>query len=217
MAAALRVPRRPSRRTALLAGGAGALALAGGISFATISALAKVIGEAALDDPLSVLRPLTLVTLVIGACGALLVQNAYRGDHFALAYATLLISDPLTAVLVGLTLLGESLPTGVLPVTAITVSALAIVGGTVTLARSPAARGRAGKPRTAPSPAGGGPRSAPRPEEDAGRVDDRPGKHRDVQGPGRSVSERLGGQGHLGVAGPAVTFVGDGDGVSGAV
>ncbi|GAA3978919.1 DMT family transporter [Thermobifida alba] len=199
---------------------AGALALAGGISFATISALAKVIGEAALDDPLSVLRPLTLVTLVIGACGALLVQNSYRGDHFPLAYATLLISDPLMAVLVGLTLLGESLPTGVLPITAITVSTLAIVGGTVTLARSSAARGRAGKPRTAPSPAGGGPRSAPRPEEDAGRVDDRPGKHRDVRGPapaGRSVPERLGRQGHLGVAGPAVTFVGDGDGVSGTV
>ncbi|MFI8908378.1 DUF3515 family protein [Streptomyces albidoflavus] len=34
MAAALRVPRRPSRRTALLAGGAGALALAGAVVWA---------------------------------------------------------------------------------------------------------------------------------------------------------------------------------------
>lgn len=155
------------------------LALCGGVGFATLSALVRVIGVAALDDPLSVLRPLTLVTAVIGVCGYLLVQGSYRTDHFALAYATLLISDPLTAVLIGVSLLGESLPTGALPLTVIVVSALATVGGTITLARSSVARQRRTRLRAAPSVVSDGPQPSPRPE-DAGRRKERPGKSGDV-------------------------------------
>ena len=112
-------------------------------------------------------------------CGYLLVQGSYRTDHFALAYATLLISDPLTAVLIGVSLLGESLPTGALPLTVIVVSALATVGGTITLARSSVARQRRTRLRAAPSVVSDGPQPSPRPE-DAGRRKERPGKSGDV-------------------------------------
>ncbi|WP_198156279.1 DMT family transporter [Thermobifida cellulosilytica] len=199
------------------------LALVGGVSFATLSALVKVIGLAVLDDPVAVFQPLTPVALAIGACGALLVQNAYRTEHFALAYATLLISDPLMAVLIGTLLLDESLPTQALPVAVMTLSTLVIVWGTVTLARTSAAREKTAA-QAASGPAGGTPRPAAEPDgaepDDTGRADERPGstpRPSERTPEGRSVPEGLGGQGDLGLGGPAVTLVGDGDSVSGTV
>ncbi|MEY9213920.1 DMT family transporter [Thermobifida halotolerans] len=200
-----------------------ALALAGGISFAAVSALTRIIGIAAVDDPLTAIRPLTLVTLVIALCGALLVQNSYRTSHFALAYATMLISDPLMAMVIGVALLGETLPTGGFAVAAMALSGVSVVAGTVTLARSSAGHApKTGKPRAALSPVSGGPRRSPRPA-DAGLGNGQPGRtYGAPDGTPRSwsvpdVGTGLGGQRYLGLGGPSVTLVGDGDGVSGPV
>ncbi|MFC4563100.1 DMT family transporter [Nocardiopsis mangrovi] len=119
------------------------LAVAGGVAYAMTSALARVIGVGAVADPAAVISPLTAVALVIGLCGALVVQNSYRTGHFALAYATLLISDPLAATLIGVAFFGERVPTD--PVNASIAIVAALVGtvGVVTLARA----SRHGSPR----------------------------------------------------------------------
>ncbi|GAA3735608.1 drug/metabolite transporter (DMT)-like permease [Spinactinospora alkalitolerans] len=113
-----------------------ALALAGGVGFGVTSALARIIGVAALQDPAALLRPLTLVALALGLSGALLVQNAYRTDHFALAYATLLISDPLAAAAIGVAVFAEPLPADPAAAAVVVLAAFAGALGVVTLARS---------------------------------------------------------------------------------
>lgn len=112
------------------------LAFAGGVAYAVTSALARVIGLGVLEDPLNIVRPLTLVALGVGLCGALVVQNAYRTHHFALAYATLLISDPITAGVIGVALFGEPLPEGTTNGVIAAIAAAMIMAGTVTLAKS---------------------------------------------------------------------------------
>ncbi|GLU47575.1 DMT family transporter [Nocardiopsis ansamitocini] len=139
MLACLVVARHTGRTTR-----AWTLALAGGVGFAVTSALARVIGVGVLDDPGTVLRPLTLVTVVLGLSGALMVQNAYRTGHFALAYAVLLISDPLAAAAIGVALLGESLPSGPIGSAVAVLSALVMACGAIVLARSSGSAGKAG-------------------------------------------------------------------------
>ncbi|PSK98510.1 hypothetical protein CLV63_105184 [Murinocardiopsis flavida] len=112
------------------------LALGGGVAYAVTSALARVIGLGVLEDPLNIVRPLTAVALVVGLCGALVVQNAYRTHHFALAYATLLISDPITAGIIGVAFFGEPLPEGPMNGVIAAVATAVIMAGTVTLAKS---------------------------------------------------------------------------------
>ncbi|TDQ49981.1 DMT family transporter [Actinorugispora endophytica] len=127
------------------------LALAGGVGFAVTSALARIVGVAALHDPMTLLSPFTLFAVFFGLFGAAVVQNAYRTDHFALAYATILISDPIAAALIGVVMLGESLPSGAFGSTVAVLAVLAVAAGTVSLARSsrPAAPhpGAAGLPQ----------------------------------------------------------------------
>ncbi|SKA38971.1 hypothetical protein SAMN02745673_04903 [Marinactinospora thermotolerans DSM 45154] len=113
-----------------------ALGVAGGIAYGVTSALARVIGVDALDDPASLMRPLTVVAVAIGLFGAVIVQNSYRTGHFALAYATLLISDPVAAVTIGVVFLGEALPATPVGGAAALVAAALICGGTIALARS---------------------------------------------------------------------------------
>ncbi|MFD0803654.1 DMT family transporter, partial [Streptomonospora algeriensis] len=112
------------------------LALAGGVAYGATSAFARVIGSAAVTDLLAVVQPLTAVALAIGLTGAVIVQNAYRSGHFALAYATLLISDPLAAAVIGVTLFDERIPTGPVDGSVAAGAAVLLAIGVVTLARS---------------------------------------------------------------------------------
>ncbi|MDT0304406.1 DMT family transporter [Streptomonospora wellingtoniae] len=148
------------------------LALAGGVAYGATSAFARVIGSAAVADVLAIVQPLSLVGLAIGLSGAMIVQNAYRSGHFALAYATLLISDPLSAAVIGVVLFDERIPTGPVEGTIAVGAAVLLVVGVVTLARAsrpapaPPVQGTArlgkggiGEPvggSTAPAPSGTG-------------------------------------------------------------
>ncbi|MFC3519567.1 DMT family transporter [Streptomonospora nanhaiensis] len=128
------------------------LALAGGVAYGGTSALARVIGSAAVADLSAVLQPLTAVGLVIGLSGAVIVQNSYRTGHFALAYSVLLISAPLAATAMGVAFFDERLPTGLLDGTVALAAAVLGAVGVVTLARSsgPPTRQRAdAAPRSA--------------------------------------------------------------------
>ncbi|GAA3715442.1 DMT family transporter [Nonomuraea antimicrobica] len=74
-----------------------------------------------------------LLALPVPALLALMMlQRAYAVGHFGVSFASLQIADPLTAVAFGALLLGEPLPTGVLPVAAALLAAV----GTVALART---------------------------------------------------------------------------------
>lgn len=74
-----------------------------------------------------------LLALPVPALLALaMLQRAYAVGHFGVSFASLQIADPLTAVAFGALLLGEPLPTGVLPVVAAALTAV----GTVALART---------------------------------------------------------------------------------
>ncbi|MGR6923019.1 DMT family transporter [[Actinomadura] parvosata] len=74
-----------------------------------------------------------LLALPVPALLALMMlQRAYAVGHFGVSFASLQIADPLTAVAFGALLLGEPLPTGILPVAAALLTAV----GTVALART---------------------------------------------------------------------------------
>ncbi|GAA1087003.1 hypothetical protein GCM10009605_26230 [Nocardiopsis composta] len=113
-----------------------ALALGGGIGYAAASAFGRVIGSAAVNDLTAALHPLTALAVAIGLAGGLLTQNAYRAGHFALAYAIVLISDPIAATLIGVLCFGERLPTDPVNGTIALVAAVVGAAGVVVLARS---------------------------------------------------------------------------------
>lgn len=112
------------------------LALAGGTALGATSGLARVITANAVVDWTTVFGWLTVLALVLAVFGGLLMQNAYRTGHFAAAYATLLITDPVVSVGIGAILLGEGAPeTLAAQIGALGFTALAMAG-TIALART---------------------------------------------------------------------------------
>jgi multidrug transporter EmrE-like cation transporter len=112
-------------------GGAGRtalLAVAAGVMYGSCATVTRVI----VDGDGGHLWLLAVLPIPVLAALSLL-QRAYAGRHFAVAYATLQLTDPLTAVACGALLLGEPLPTNV---TAAVVAALVAGAGTVALART---------------------------------------------------------------------------------
>jgi drug/metabolite transporter (DMT)-like permease len=112
------------------------LALAGGAAMGTTSGLARVITAGAHEDWTSLLTWLTPLALLTAVFGALLMQNAYRTGHFAAAYATLLITDPVVGVGIGALLLGEGVPESLPSQLAATAFAALAIAGTVSLAQA---------------------------------------------------------------------------------
>ncbi|WP_461002120.1 DMT family transporter [Streptomonospora sediminis] len=140
------------------------LAAVGGAALGTTSALARVVAANAVADPAALLTWLTPMCVAVAMFGGLFQQNAYRTGHFAAAYATLLVVDPITGAGIGALLLGEGLPaTGTDQLLATAAGALAIAG-TVVLAmarnRNPEASrpsaAETGSPATDPDPAAAG-------------------------------------------------------------
>jgi drug/metabolite transporter (DMT)-like permease len=112
------------------------LAVMGGAALGTTSALARVVAAGAARDPAAVLSWLTVLAVAVALFGGLLQQNAYRTGHFAAAYATLLIADPLTGAGIGALLLGEDLPADPAAQVMAAGAALLAIAGTAVLARA---------------------------------------------------------------------------------
>jgi len=110
--------------------------MAGGAAMGTTAGLARVVLVGAHGDWSQLISWLTLLAVVTAVFGALLVQNAYRSGHFAAAYATLLVTDPVVGVGIGAVMLGEGAPETPLAQVGALVFALLAVVGTVGLARS---------------------------------------------------------------------------------
>nr|WP_255430054.1 DMT family transporter [Streptomonospora sp. PA3] len=151
---------RPAPRVLLLAA-------VGGAALGTTSALARVVAANAATDASAVFTWLTPLCLGAAVFGGLFQQNAYRTGHFAAAYATLLVVDPITGAGIGALLLGEGLPATPASQALATAAALLAIGGTVALAlarnRNPEAARPAPAgpepPATKPDPASAGSRS----------------------------------------------------------
>ncbi|GAA0428491.1 hypothetical protein Acor_71310 [Acrocarpospora corrugata] len=111
----------PAPRTALLA-------VAAGVMYGVTATLIRVLVEGTSWD-LWLLAAIPLPALA----ALMLLQRAYAIGHFAVAFAALQVSDPLTAVTFGALLLGEPLPANGLAATA---AALLAAAGTVALART---------------------------------------------------------------------------------
>ncbi|PSK96598.1 hypothetical protein CLV63_111194 [Murinocardiopsis flavida] len=112
------------------------LASAGGAALGTTSALARVVASQTVTDITAVLTWLTVLGIAIALFGGLLQQNAYRTGHFAAAYATLLVADPITGAGIGALMLGEGLPTTPQDQLLATASAGLAILGTAVLARA---------------------------------------------------------------------------------
>ncbi|MQA86303.1 MAG: hypothetical protein GEV03_17130 [Streptosporangiales bacterium] len=143
---------RGEGRTLLLSAGAG-------VAFGTTAGFVEMLVHRAGERGISVFASwLTLAAMAASVAGFLLSQGAYRSGRLATALATILVTDPLTAIGVGAFALREpvsmSLPLVILAET------LLIVVGIVVLARSSqgARRTYAAAPNTVR--AGGAPRVA---------------------------------------------------------
>ncbi|MEV4223478.1 DMT family transporter [Nonomuraea sp. NPDC049725] len=108
------------------AGRAALLATASGVLYGATATLLRVLVDGGWNW-------WYLLALPVPALLALMMlQRAYAVGHFGVSFASLQIADPLTAVAFGALLLGEPVPTGVLPIAAAALTA----AGTVALART---------------------------------------------------------------------------------
>jgi len=127
------------------------LAVLGGAALGTTSALARVVAARAAADPVSVLDWLTLLAVAVAVFGGLLQQNAYRTGHFAAAYATLLVVDPVVGAGIGVLVLGERVPTTPFDQVLAAGAALLAIAGTAVLARARNRNPEALRPASSPS------------------------------------------------------------------
>ncbi|GAA0951860.1 DMT family transporter [Nonomuraea longicatena] len=111
----------PTARAALYAVSAGAM-------YGATAVLMRVL----VDDGWSQWYLYVPGVLVTALPGVVLLQRAYAAGHFGVSFASLQVTDPFTAVVFGALLLGEPMPTGVVPVLA---AAITVVG-TFALART---------------------------------------------------------------------------------
>lgn len=115
-------------RAMLLAIGAGAVT-------ASVSTFVRVVGGGLEGDLWRLVHWFTLAIPVLLIFAVVLLQRSYAVGYFGIAYAGVQVVDPITSVMAGALLLGESLPTS--PSTAIpAVCAAALtIAGTITLGR----------------------------------------------------------------------------------
>ncbi|MEV0617821.1 DMT family transporter [Nonomuraea sp. NPDC050404] len=108
------------------AGRAALLAISSGVLYGATATLTRVLVDGSWNWWYLLALP------VPALLGLVMLQRAYAAGHFGVSFAALQIADPVTAVVFGALLLGEPLPTGVLPIAAAALTA----AGTVALART---------------------------------------------------------------------------------
>ncbi|MEV0582479.1 DMT family transporter [Nonomuraea sp. NPDC050310] len=113
-------------RVASPAGRAALLATSSGVLYGATATLVRVLIDGGWNWWYALALPIPALLALM------MLQRAYSFGHFGVSFASLQIADPLTAVAFGALLLGEPLPTGVLPVLAAALAA----AGTVALART---------------------------------------------------------------------------------
>ncbi|MEV4020283.1 DMT family transporter [Nonomuraea angiospora] len=129
-------------RAASPAGRAALLATSSGVLYGATATLMRVLLDGTWNWWYVLALPVPLLLALV------MLQRAYAVGHFGVSFASLQIADPLTAVAFGALLLGEPVPTGILPVAA----ALLTAAGTVALARTSPLESRNNPPAHSPTP-----------------------------------------------------------------
>ncbi|MBP2702761.1 DMT family transporter [Microbispora sp. RL4-1S] len=127
------------------------LAIASGLMYASAATLNRVIAEGALHDVSRLLNWFTLVMPFVAASALVLLQSAYSTGHFGVAYATVQVADPVTAVTVGVLLLHERLPVDPGGLAGALAAAALVVAGTAALGRRSPDTGHAEASPAAPA------------------------------------------------------------------
>jgi drug/metabolite transporter (DMT)-like permease len=153
----------PARKAALVGAAAGIL-------FGLSAALTKTVGDQFADSPLEIFLDWPLYALVaVGYVSLTLSQLALQTGALAPAIATSMAFDPIASVVLGTTLLEESLHTSTAGAVAACAALVAALGGLAVLARTqeegaaakPAAGTQVTRARAAADPPGSPPLSAP--------------------------------------------------------
>ncbi|MER6006864.1 DMT family transporter [Nonomuraea angiospora] len=129
-------------RAASPAGRAALLATSSGVLYGATATLMRVLLDGTWNWWYVLALPVPLLLALV------MLQRAYAVGHFGVSFASLQIADPLTAVAFGALLLGEPVPTGIVPVAATLLTA----AGTVALARTSPLESRNNPPTHSPTP-----------------------------------------------------------------
>ncbi len=158
MSAAIVVPLFLAARKAGPAKRAALLGIGAGILFALSAALTKVVTDQIADDLLSIFTHWQLYALIaIGYISLTLNQLALSTGALAPAIATSMAFDPIASVVIGVTLLEETIHESPLGVAATVVALLAALAGIAILSRNqdrPAGRQTARRSRARRRPRG---------------------------------------------------------------
>ncbi|MDO8188461.1 DMT family transporter [Conexibacter sp. JD483] len=124
-------------RTAHAAAKAALLGIATGLMFGLSAALTKAVGDQFAQGPLTIFSDWhTYALIVVGYASMTLSQLSLQTGVLAPAIATSMAFDPIASVILGVTLLQESLHTSALGAAAAIAALLAALGGLAVLART---------------------------------------------------------------------------------
>ncbi len=124
------------------------LAIGGGVAFGLTSALIRVAIAGFGTAPVGLLVLFGAGVAVFAVVGLLLAQTAYRDGGLGGPLATLTLTDPLAASLIGIILLGESFPGAAAGSVLAGLCAATAAAGVLTLARTGASTPAAADSRT---------------------------------------------------------------------
>ncbi|MBO3749468.1 DMT family transporter [Streptosporangiaceae bacterium NEAU-GS5] len=111
------------------------MAIGSGAVTATVSTFVRVVGGGLHGDLHRLFSWFAAAVPVLLVCAVVLLQKSYAVGYFGIAYAGVQVVDPITSVIAGSVLLGESLPSGTGAIVPALAAAAALIAGTITLGR----------------------------------------------------------------------------------
>ncbi|MCW2587727.1 MAG: hypothetical protein JWQ86_154 [Mycobacterium sp.] len=113
------------------------LAVAVGVLFGVVAVTTKIVVHVAADrGPLALLAtPAPYALIVLGIIATLLQQSAFHAGALQMTVPTMLVLEPVVAVLLGAIVLGEQLDAGGYQAVALAVAVVAMAAATVALGR----------------------------------------------------------------------------------
>ena len=113
------------------------LALAVGVLFGVVAVLTKLVMHVLIHEGARalLLTPVPYLLVVIGVLATFLQQSAFHAGSLQTSVPTMLVLEPVIAVLLGAIVLGENLDVSHLDAVLITISTVAMAAATVALGR----------------------------------------------------------------------------------
>jgi threonine/homoserine efflux transporter RhtA len=113
------------------------LAVAVGVLFGVVAVLTKLVMHVLTHEGAAAVltTPVLYLLVLIGVVATLLQQSAFHAGSLQTSVPTMLVLEPVIAVLLGAIVLGEALDVGRWDAVAIAVSTFAMAAGTVALGR----------------------------------------------------------------------------------